>query len=416
MKKKYLYLIAFIILSIVSYSIREKRKFRNKQTEDITRNFDFVVAINNTSSELGKLIDYKLVGDTIGYNHIKARFGNDKILTNGEIGFSVRCAFWEKMYHGKQIPISENKDLFLEGEFYLTNKQVSNLKYRTINFIIFKDKEGEIRYNNSLDIIDSLKISINPKLSLQKLSISSDHYDNANNSHIITNKLIETFLSNRKVFWTIKEIRTNDKTSYLDSIYKDLSLIFSLKADNSIDTLINWKNVQSNFILKMDSLNVNLKKMYPTQSKEIDNISKSLRDQVASRENIENSIGREVYTYFKLYSDRSLTSNSKDEMINIFPLSKLPILIKTDCSFIDSHQDKTSHYHLKTSIDFDKIKKMDEILGKPMLKNVSSNITYSDESDYFLNRECIPYLITEKYTIKMTDIKMFNNTRIELLN
>lgn len=194
-----------------------------------------------------------------------------------------------------------------------------------------------------------------------------------------------------------------------------MTLIYSLKPDFNIDSLLNWKKIQKILTKKTSLLEEKFDRISLNQIGEIPEISASFKDQFLSRKNIENSIGYEVQTYFKLYSKKPF-KNKKKELLNIYPLSKLLILTKTNCNFINLYHDQTSSYHLSKEIDFDKINEVDSILKISILKNGVSGIKYNQYVDFYLNKGCIPYLIKDKYTIEIKDKKMFNSTHIELIN
>ena len=416
-KKSIIYTILFLIfVYIIIPNNNKSQKKQQKQIESISKSFLFTSAFDSFSFSHGELVDYEIKEDTIGYRHIKAKFVKDKILTNDEIELSVRYAFMDKMYHGKEIKFSVNKDIILDASFYVKNKLTHSYNYRTVKYIIWKDYNGDIVINNSLNIIDSVPKSLKHNIKKNRILISSVYYDNEKGNKIKSVKTVETIVRNNRMYWTIRECKTNQQIKFNDSLFSNLTFIYSLKPDNSIDSLMNWEKIRKTMLSRLKRFESKLVQDSLSKSDEIVKSMNIFKNRISSRNSIESDIGYETHIYYKLFSIAEKKNKQTIELLKIYPLSKLPIPVKNNINMLEIYSDNSSYYNVASKIDITRINEIEFFRNKKTLQNDVANVKYDHNTEYYITKRDFPYLIKDKYVIEIESKKWFKSTRIELLN
>ncbi len=322
-----------------------------------------------------------------------------------------------QIYQDKAIALQENRRIVIQGNFFYT-KRYKNKKYRTINFVVFKDIEGKIRINKTLDLAERQNvIKLPARIINKRLLVNSSINDNRKKKKIQLNQQIRFSILNNTLYWTFEDIKSNNAYSIEPYILKGINLEFSLKPEGTIDSLKNFASLKVELVERIDSVRKNLLQEYSNENYKVNDYLRDIISTIQIREYVEMTIGRDAFLYFKTGSiGLAETKIINNENIEEYPYSKLPILTKGNIEFIDAYSDSTSYYKLTSFIDHEMIIEVDSILGISNFNKLVNRMKYLREVDYYLNSNHVPYFTNELSILEDGKYKIERKTRIELIN
>lgn len=409
---RYTIILLLVLVSVISsLKYLENKKSQNK----ILGNFEISSRLQDVALAHGKLQSFEILKDTIGYRHIKAIFTRDKILTNDEIELSVLYAFKEQIYHGDEIPISQNDNILLEAQFFLDNNVVNSKKYRTIKYIVFKNRKGKISYNKSLDIIDCQKHNKNFLKNKCSYLISTSQMDNKS-SKIDNQKLIDTYRQNGIIIWNIKNFVSSKKVDISNAIFKDLKFMFRFnKKRNKILSLLNFTQINEIVNSRIERITMKMKNQNNVENEKIDSLKNTLTQAISSETDIIDLLCAEIYSIYKPILAQINNHSEFKGNVNTYPYSRLPLFTNSKFITTQCYQDFTGLYKITTSLDKPLELKVDSLLNSKIMYNLTKNFDYNSELTVYWD-SIAPYYLKENIRITDDNYKLAKRVYIERIN